>query len=72
MNTIEEMKQIEKWTSRKVSNILFDSDIDDWNEDTSVFNQRIINKEHIIIIIEDTNGNKFGGYINSKIDKIGN
>ncbi|EMS15636.1 hypothetical protein KM1_032450 [Entamoeba histolytica HM-3:IMSS] len=39
---------------------------------TSVFNQRIINKEHIIIIIEDTNGNKFGGYVNVKIDKIDN
>ncbi|GAB1224869.1 hypothetical protein ENUP19_0223G0022 [Entamoeba nuttalli] len=30
-----------------------------------------INKkiENIIIIIEDTEGNKFGGYVNSKIDK---
>ncbi|BFU19425.1 trichohyalin, putative [Entamoeba histolytica] len=65
------IKQIEEWTEKRISNILFDSDIDDWNIDTSVFEERIINKEHIIIIIEDEDGNKFGGYVNSKIDKAG-
>ena len=64
------MKQLEEWTNRKVSNILFDSDIDNWNKNTSVFEQRIIDKEHIIIIIEDINGNKFGGYVNVKIDNV--
>ncbi|BFU24563.1 trichohyalin, putative [Entamoeba histolytica] len=29
-----------------------------------------MNKEHIIIIIEDEDGNKFGGYVNEKIDKV--
>ncbi|BFU22001.1 predicted protein [Entamoeba histolytica] len=71
MNTMEEMIQLEEWTNRKVSNILFDSDKDNWNKDTSVFGERIMNKEHIIIIIEDEDGNKFGGYVNSKIDKVG-
>ncbi|GAB1221882.1 hypothetical protein ENUP19_0085G0105 [Entamoeba nuttalli] len=65
-----EVQQLEEWTNRKVGNILFDSDIDDWKVDTSVFDQRIKNKAHIIIIIEDTEGNKFGGYVNSKIDKV--
>ncbi|BFU21534.1 predicted protein [Entamoeba histolytica] len=71
MNTMEEMLQIEEWTNRKVGNILFDSDIDDWNKNTSVFDERVMNKEHIIIIIEDEDGNKFGGYVDSKIDKDG-
>ncbi|EMS14749.1 hypothetical protein KM1_299820, partial [Entamoeba histolytica HM-3:IMSS] len=62
MKRKEEMRQIEEWTNRKVGNILFDSDKDDWNVDTSVFDQRIMYKEHIIIIIEDSEGNKFGGY----------
>ncbi|EDR27209.1 hypothetical protein EDI_045730 [Entamoeba dispar SAW760] len=66
-----QIKQIEEWTNRKVSNILFDSDIDDWNYNTSVFKQRIINKKHITIIIEDEDGNKFGGYVNMKIDNVG-
>ncbi|BFU24127.1 predicted protein [Entamoeba histolytica] len=57
------------WTNRKIGNILFDSDNDNWNILTSVFDQKMMNKEHLIIIIEDTKGNKFGGYVNSKIDK---
>ncbi|BFU19348.1 trichohyalin, putative [Entamoeba histolytica] len=65
------INQIEEWTEKRINNILFDSDIDDWNRNTSVFDQRIMNKEHIIIIIEDEEGNKFGGYVNSKIDKVG-
>ncbi|GAB1225373.1 hypothetical protein ENUP19_0252G0005 [Entamoeba nuttalli] len=70
MNIVEEIHQIEEWTNRKVGNILFDSDIDDWNYGTSIFDQRVMNKEHIIIIIEDSEGNKFGGYVNEKIDKV--
>ncbi|BFU24423.1 predicted protein [Entamoeba histolytica] len=70
MKSQEEIRQIEEWTNRKVFNILFDSDIDNWSKDTSVFYQRIMNKEHIIIIIEDEDGNKFGGYVNSKIDEV--
>ncbi|BFU24112.1 predicted protein [Entamoeba histolytica] len=66
----EEMLQLEAWTNRKVGNILFDSDKDNWKENTSVFGERIMNKEHLIIIIEDTKGNKFGGYVNSKVDKV--
>ncbi|EDR24606.1 hypothetical protein EDI_280700 [Entamoeba dispar SAW760] len=65
-----QINKLEEWTSRKVGNIIFDSEIDNWDKDKSVFNQKIINKEHIIIIIEDTNGNKFGGYVNVKIDKV--
>ncbi|BFU25907.1 trichohyalin, putative [Entamoeba histolytica] len=66
----EIIKQIEAWTNRKVRNILFDSDIDNWSINTSIFDQRIKNKEDIIIIIEDECGNKFGGYVNEKIDKV--
>ncbi|BFU24873.1 predicted protein [Entamoeba histolytica] len=70
MSTVEEIQRIEEWTERKVGNILFDSDIDDWNESTSVFGERIMNKEHLIIMIEDEEGNKFGGYVNEKINKV--
>ncbi|GAB1223493.1 hypothetical protein ENUP19_0149G0031 [Entamoeba nuttalli] len=65
------IKQLKEWTNRKVGNILFDSDNDDWNKNTSIFEERIMNKEHIIIIIEGEDGNKFGGYVNSKIDEFG-
>ncbi|BFU23760.1 trichohyalin, putative [Entamoeba histolytica] len=65
------IKQLEELTEKRINNILFDSDKDDWSKNTSVFDQRIMNKEHIIIIIEDEDGNKFGGYVNEKIDKVG-
>ncbi|BFU26557.1 predicted protein [Entamoeba histolytica] len=39
-----QIEQIEEWTERKVGNVLFDSDIDDWKEDTSVFGERKIDK----------------------------
>ncbi|BFU26143.1 trichohyalin, putative [Entamoeba histolytica] len=68
--TKEIINQIEEWTEKRISNILFDSDIDNWKVNTSVFGERIMNKEHIIIIIEDSRGNKFGGYVNCKIDKV--
>ncbi|GAB1221000.1 hypothetical protein ENUP19_0062G0002 [Entamoeba nuttalli] len=67
--TKHQVHQLEEWTEKRILNILFDSYKDDWNIDTSVFDERIINKEHIIIIIEDKKGNQFGGYVNSKIDK---
>ncbi|BFU26603.1 trichohyalin, putative [Entamoeba histolytica] len=68
--TKEIIKQIEELTERRINNILFDSDKDDWNKNTSVFGERIWKKENIIIIIEDSDGNKFGGYVNSKIDRV--
>ena len=68
--TKEIIKQIEELTEKRINNILFDSDIDGWNVNTSVFGERIKNKEHIIIIIEDSEGNKFGGYVNSKTNKV--
>ncbi|BFU26140.1 trichohyalin, putative [Entamoeba histolytica] len=68
--TKEIIKQLEEWTEKRINNILFDSDKDDWNYGTSIFDERIINKEYIIIIIEDEEGNKFGGYVSEKIDKV--
>ncbi|BFU22788.1 trichohyalin, putative [Entamoeba histolytica] len=65
-----QIEQLEEWTNRKVGHLLFDSDIDNWNRNTSVFGERVMNKEHIIIIIEDEEENKFGGYVNEKIDKV--
>ncbi|BFU18594.1 trichohyalin, putative [Entamoeba histolytica] len=65
-----QIEQLEEWTEKRISNILFDSYNDNLKVDTSVFDQRIMNKEHIIIIIEDEEENKFGGYVNSNIDKI--
>ena len=69
--SITEMIQLEEWTGKKCGEILFDSDKDDWSNN-KIFNQRLINKCNILFLIEDTNGNKFGGYLNETITKYGN
>ena len=59
--------QLEEWTELKCSEILFDSNLDDWKIDTSVFNERIIGKSKLIFIIEDDYGEKFGYYLNTEV-----
>ena len=47
--------------------ILFDSDIDNWDEDTSIFNERIVGKKQLLFIIEDEDSEIFGYYLNTQI-----
>ena len=62
-----EKKQIEEWTRMKCSEILFDSDRNDWNQNSSVFNECIEGKKNIIFIVEDKENNKYGYYFNGTI-----
>ena len=48
---------------------MFDSNKDDWSQNTSVFGDKIFNKSNLIFIIEDTNNNKFGGYVSISVNK---
>ena len=64
-----EKKQIEQWTKKKYGEIIFDSEKDDWNSHFPL-NEKIMNKSNLVFVIEDENNNKFGGYLNEKIDKI--
>ena len=45
-----EMNQLEQWTNKKCSEVLFDSDKDDWNQNTSVFNDKIENKNNLLFV----------------------
>ena len=62
-------KQLEEWTSLKCSDILFDSDVDDWSEYTSVFDKKVYGKKQLTFIIEDEDGQIFGYYMNSTVKK---
>ena len=66
----DQVKQIEEWTKLKCEEIVFDSTKDNWEENTSTFDSKILNKNKLVFIVEDTEGNKFGGYIDAKIDGI--
>ena len=61
-------KQIEEWTRMKYNGIIFNSDVDNWSIYTSVFNKRISQKKQLIFLIEDTDGNIFGYYLNTQFD----
>ena len=63
-----EKNQLEEWTGLKCSDIVFDSDVDNWSVRTSVFNERIIGKKQLVFLIEDKDeGEKFGYYLNTEV-----
>ena len=66
--TNQEMKELEFWSRRRKGNIIFDSDINDWDINTSEFVKKIKNKQHLIFIIETGDEVKFGCYIDSIIN----
>ena len=67
-----EKKQIEEWTQKKCTEFLFDSEKDDWNYQTSVFDTKIINKSNLLFLLEDTENNKCGYFFNGTITTTNN
>ena len=63
-----QQSQIEDWTGMKCGNILFNSTIDNWSENTSVLNDRIVGKKQLIFLIEtEERREKFGYYLNTRV-----
>ena len=62
-----ELNQLEKWSGMQCGEIIFDSEKDNWNEESSVFNDRIIGKKSLTFLIEDEDGERFGYYFNNRI-----
>ena len=67
---MKQLTQIEEWTLKKCGEIIFDSTKDNWELDTSTFDSKIYGRKQLLFIIEDIEGNKFGGYIDSTIDEF--
>ena len=68
----QNQRWIENWSGLSMGDILFDSNNDDWNINTSVLNDRIIGKKQLLFIIEEEDGEKFGYYLNTPvIEKYG-
>ena len=61
-------KRLEQWTNKKCSEVVLDNDKDNWNRNTSVFQDRVMNKSYLAFIVEDTNNNKFVYYFNGKVN----
>nr|BAN41426.1 hypothetical protein [Entamoeba invadens] len=68
--TLEEEAGLEKLTGMKIVDVVFDSDKDDWSENTSVFDTKVINKSNLCFLVEDANHNKFGGVYTGSINTV--
>ena len=64
-----EIKQLQEWSSMKCGEVVFDSDKDNWNPNTSVFDDKVMNRSNLIFVVEDTSNNKFGLYTTTKVEK---
>jgi hypothetical protein len=69
MLDMNEKNQLETWTGKKCSEVIFDSNKDNWSQNTSVFDSRIMNKSNLCFIVEDTMNNKYGYYFNGTISE---
>ena len=58
----KEIEQIQQWTKRKVCEILFHHDVDDWRRYSSTFYEKIKDKTNFIIFFESEYKCKFGCY----------
>ena len=69
----EEVQQIEQWTKKTCSELIYDSNRDGYpREGTSKFSEKVVKKENLLFIVEDEEGNKFGEYVQSKIIRTEN
>ncbi|ELP91233.1 hypothetical protein EIN_151300 [Entamoeba invadens IP1] len=67
----DDVEKIEEWSGKKVDQVLFDSNVDSYTKTSNEFVDAVMDQSDIAIVVEDTNGNRFGGYIHAKIDVIG-
>ena len=65
-NEIEQ--KLYELTNKHTSEILFDSDRDKWSKKDSEFRKNISRKNNIIVLVEDTKNNVFGGYIGNNVN----
>ena len=68
--TAKEMKQLEEWTELKFCEVVFDSDVNNWSPQTSVFDDKIVGTKQLLFIIEDMVNNVFGYYLSTEIKEV--
>ena len=62
----KEIVQLQSWTELQVDEIVYDTDKDGYPDDNS-FGEKIMNRNDLLFIIEDDDGNKFGEYLHAKV-----
>ena len=64
----QHQKQLESLLEMKIDETIFDIQKYDWNIGASTFDSVVLNKRQLAFIIQDTNENIFGCYIDATID----
>lgn len=62
---------LEEWTSLRIDSILFNSEIQSLEKNNEDFSKAILNRSKVIFFIETTEHEKFGCYIDTRIEKLG-
>ena len=62
---------IKEWTRKDIGEVIFDSNVDDWEKRTSVFDKNILGKSRLLFLIDTYDEITLGGYINTKVNHIG-
>lgn len=63
-----EMKQIEEWTNKKCGEVVFNTLHDDWSVGSTVINSKLEGRSQLLFLTEDTDNNKFGYYLNTRVE----
>ena len=65
---LKEIVQLQSWTQKQVAEIVYDTDKDGYPQNRStIFGEKIMNRNDLLFIIEDNDGNKFGEYLHAKV-----
>ncbi|ELP89592.1 hypothetical protein EIN_525870 [Entamoeba invadens IP1] len=63
----DEIRQLELWSNKRINTVLFDSYKDDYSQGSPTFRMSVVGHKDILVVIEDTDGNKFGGFLYNEI-----
>ena len=68
MLSMKESNLLEQWTGLMIGEIIFDSEINRWNQHDSEFDRILMGRNSIVIVIEDERGNVFGTFTSRQIN----
>ena len=68
----KELQMIEESIYLKYENVVFDTECCDWNIGSSTFDERILKRNNLMILIDISDTLKIGGFIFNSIESIGN
>ena len=63
----DHLKQLEEWTNLKAKKMIYDTNVDGWDDGTNEFFNKVLCQVDLVFLVDDDRGNLFGYYIFTKI-----